>query len=149
MILGSDTLYLSTNTGPSDYAGAKCNRNFFVVSWQNEDIPQAMGKFATERKYAKVAMIAPDYPGGRESLSGFKRQYKGDIIEEIYSKPGQLDYAAELATLRAAKPDAVFFFLPGGMGVNFLKQFNAAGLSKQMALLTPGFSAEPVLPPTR
>ena len=142
MILGSDTLYLSTNTGPSDYAGAKCNRNFFVVSWQNEDIPQAMGKFATERKYAKVAMIAPDYPGGRESLSGFKRQYKGDIIEEIYSKPGQLDYAAELATLRAAKPDAVFFFLPGGMGVNFLKQFNAAGLSKQMALLTPGFSAD-------
>lgn len=142
MILASDTVYLSTNTGPSDYAGPKCNRNFFVVSWQNEDIPQAMGKFATDRKYTKIAMIAPDYPGGRESLNGFKRQYKGEIVEEIYSKPGQLDYAAELATLRAAKPEAVFFFLPGGMGVNFIKQFNAAGLSKQMELLTPGFSAD-------
>lgn len=142
MILNSETVYLSTNTGPEDYAGAKCNRNFFVVSWQNEDIPQAVGKFAMDRKFSKVALIAPNYPGGRESLGGFKRQYKGQVVEEIYSKMGQLDYSAELATLRAAKPDAVFFFLPGSMGVNFIKQFDAAGLSKQMTLLAPGFSAD-------
>lgn len=142
MILNSDTVYISTNTGPEDYAGNKCHRNFFVTSWQNEDIPQAMGQFAVERKFGRIALIAPNYPGGRESLSGFKRTYKGQIVEEIYSKMGQLDYSAEIATLRAAKPDAVFFFLPGGMGVNFIKQFDASGLSKQITLLAPGFSAD-------
>lgn len=141
-ILKSDTPYLSTNTGPRDYAGEKCHPNFFAMAWQNEDIPSAMGKFATEKAYKRVAMIAPNYPGGRESLDGFKRLYKGEVVEEIYTKLGQLDYAAELATLRLAKPDAVFFFLPGGMGVNFIKQFDGAGLNRQMALLAPGFSAD-------
>lgn len=141
-ILKNGTVYLSTNTGPRDYAGEKCDPNFFALAWQNEDIPAAMGKFATEKGYKRVAMIAPNYPGGRESLDGFKRLYKGEIVEEIFTKLGQLDYAAELATIRVAKPDAVFFFLPGGMGVNFIKQFDGAGLGRQMALLAPGFSAD-------
>nr|WP_199917039.1 ABC transporter substrate-binding protein [Parazoarcus communis] len=141
-ILKSNTVYLSTNTGPRDYAGENCDPNFFAIAWQNEDIPSAMGKFATEKGYKKIAMIAPNYPGGRESLDGFKRLYKGEIAEEIYTKLGQLDYAAELATIRMSKPDAVFFFLPGGMGVNFIKQFDGAGLNRQMALLAPGFSAD-------
>ncbi|NMG72703.1 ABC transporter substrate-binding protein [Parazoarcus communis] len=141
-ILKNDTVYLSTNTGPRDYAAEKCDPNFFALAWQNEDIPAAMGKFATEKGYKRVAMIAPNYPGGRESLDGFKRLYKGEIVEELYTKLGQLDYASELATIRVSKPDAVFFFLPGGMGVNFIKQFDGAGLGKQMALLAPGFSAD-------
>lgn len=141
-ILGNDTVYLSTNTGPADYAGAKCNRNFYAVAWQNEDVPQAMGRFAMSKGYKRVALIAPNYPGGRESLGGFKRQYTGEIVEEIYTKLNQLDYAAELATLRASKADAVFFFLPGGQGINFIKQFASAGLSNAIALLAPGFSAD-------
>ena len=141
-ILKNDTPYLSTNSGPKDYAGEKCNPNFFAVAWQNEDIPAAMGKFATEKGYKRVAIIAPNYPGGKESLDGFKHLYKGQIAEEIYTKLGQLDYAAELATIRQSKADAVFFFLPGGIGVNFIKQFDGAGLNKQMALLAPGFSAD-------
>ena len=141
-ILASDTVYISTNTGPMDYAGAKCHKNFFVAAWQNEDIPQAMGRFAATREYKRVAMIAANYPGGRESAIGFKRQYTAPMVEEIYTKMGQLDYAAEIATLRASRPDAVFFFLPGGMGVNFIKQFEAAGLTKQIALLAPGYSAD-------
>ena len=141
-ILKNDTVYLSTNTGPRDYAAEKCNPNFFATAWQNEDIPSAMGKFATEKGYKRVAIIAPNYPGGRESVEGFKRLYKGQIAEEVYTKLGQLDYAAELATIRQSKPDAVFFFLPGGMGINFIKQFDGSGLNKQVALLAPGFSAD-------
>ncbi len=141
-VLENDTVFISTNTGPADYAGAKCDPNFFVVSWQNEDIPQAMGAFANERGYKRVAMIAPNYPGGRESLFGFKRQYKGEIVEEIYTKMNQLDYSPEIGTIRASKPDAVFYFLPGGMGINFVKQYNAAGMQKDAPLLTPGFTAD-------
>ena len=141
-ILQSGTIYLSTNTGPENYAGAGCNPNFFAVAWQNEDIPAAMGKYAADQGYKRVALIAPDYPGGRESLNGFKRLYKGGLSEEIYTQLGQLDYGVEITRLRASKPDAVFFFLPGGMGVNFIKQFNGAGLGQEIALLAPGFSGD-------
>lgn len=141
-VLKANTIFLSPNTGPSDYAGEKCDPNFFVVSMQNEDVPQAIGAFANEQGYKRVAVIAPNYPGGRESSQGFKRRYGGEIVDEIYTKLGQLDYSAEIANLKAAKPDAVFYFLPGGMGVNFVKQYKASGLQKSAPLLTPGFSAD-------
>ncbi|OZI47560.1 ABC transporter substrate-binding protein [Bordetella genomosp. 5] len=141
-ILQADTIYLSTNTGPENYAGAGCHPNFFAVAWQNEDIPAAMGKYATDKGYKRVALIAPDYPGGRESLKGFKRLYKGGVADEVYTQMGQLDYGVEISQLRASQPDAVFFFLPGGMGVNFIKQFHSAGLTGRIALLAPGFSGD-------
>ncbi|NYE24635.1 ABC transporter substrate-binding protein [Pigmentiphaga litoralis] len=141
-ILQSGTIYISPNTGPQDYAGEKCDPRFFAAAWQTEDLPAAMGKFANEKGYKKVAIVAPAYPGGRESLNGFKSLYTGTVTDEIYTKLDQLDYSAELARLRSVKPDAVFYFLPGGLGVNFIKQLNAAGLDKQMAILTTGFSAD-------
>jgi len=141
-ILASDTIYLSTNTGPADYAGAKCDPNFFVVSWQNEDIPAAMGKYVTEQNHKSVFLIAPNYPGGRESIGGFKRLYKGKIADEVYVKLGQLDFSAELAQARASGADSIFFFLPGGMGISFIKQLEGAGLSKTMAVYMPGFSGD-------
>ena len=103
-ILESGTIYLSTNTGPEDYAGEKCNPNFFAVAWQNEDIPGAMGEVMNQRGLKNVYLIAPNYPGGRETLAGFKRFYKGKIADEVYVKLGQLDYAAEIANMRAASP---------------------------------------------
>jgi branched-chain amino acid transport system substrate-binding protein len=140
-ILESKTFYLSPNTGPRDYAGAGCNPYFFAVAWQNEDMPIAMGRFVTEKGYKKVALIAPNYPGGRETLDGFKRTYKG-TFEEYYTKLGQLDYAAEISLLRASKPDALFTFLPGGMGINFVKQFVASGLSKDIPMFVPNGNAD-------
>lgn len=141
-ILNSDTIYVSTNTGPADYAGAKCHPNFFTVSWQNEDIPSAMGQYVTDKNHKSVFLIAPNYPGGKESIDGFKRYFKGDVADEVYVKLGQLDFAAEVAQIRASGADAVFFFLPGGMGVSFIKQLVSSGLNKQLAIYTPGFSAD-------
>ena len=141
-ILSSDTVYISTNTGPEDYAGKNCNKNFFVVSWQNEDIPAAMGKYVSEQQHKSVFLIAPNYPGGRESIGGFKRLYKGKIADEVYVKLGQLDYSAELAQARASGADSVFFFLPGGMGISFIKQLEGSGLAKNMKIYMPGFSGD-------
>lgn len=141
-ILNNDTVYLSTNTGPADYAGEKCNKNFFAVAWQNEDIPAAVGQYVSEKGHKSVFLIAPNYPGGRESIGGFKRLYKGKIAEEVYVKMGQLDYSSELAQLRASGADAAFFFLPGGMGISFIKQLVASGLSKDVTLYAPGFSGD-------
>jgi len=139
--------YLSNNPGPSQFAGAQCNRYWFGVSYQNDAFHEAAGKVAADRGYKKVFIMAPDYPAGKDALTGFKRGYKTAVAEERYTKLGQIDYAAELAEIRAAAPDAVYIFLPGGMGINFVKQFVAAGLSKNAALIGPGFSAdEDVIP---
>jgi branched-chain amino acid transport system substrate-binding protein len=146
-VFDSQTFYISANAGPSQLAGKDCNPYFFNVAWQNDNVAEAMGKWATDQGYKNVIGVAPNYPAGKDALNGFKRFFKGKMADEMYTKLGQLDYAAELAQLRAAKPDAVFFFLPGGMGINFIKQFVAAGLSKEMRLITSGFAAdEDVIP---
>ncbi|MEW6514898.1 MAG: ABC transporter substrate-binding protein [Pseudomonadota bacterium] len=141
-VFDSQTFYISANAGPSQLAGSGCNPYFFNVAWQNDNVAEAMGKWATDQGYKNVIGVAPNYPAGKDALNGFKRFFKGKMADEMYTKLGQLDYAAELAQLRAAKPDAVFFFLPGGMGINFIKQFVAAGLSKEMRLITSGFAAD-------
>ena len=141
-VFQDQTFYVSPNAGPSELAGAGCNPFFFNVAWQNDNLHEAMGKHVADKGYKKVYLVAPNYPAGRDALNGFKRFYKGATSGEVYTKLGQLDYAAELAQLRSAKPDAVFIFLPGGMGINFIKQYNAAGLAGAVPLFGPGFSAD-------
>ena len=138
----SKTYYISPNAAPSPMAGAQCNPYFFAVAWPNDAYHEAAGQHATGKGYKNVYMIAPNYQAGKDSLAGFKRFYKGKIADEVYTKLGQIDYSAELAQVRAAKPDAVYVFLPGGMGINFIKQFVGAGLSKDMQLITPGFGSD-------
>lgn len=134
--------YLSNNPGPSQFAGAQCNDYWFGVSYQNDAFHEAAGKVAADRGFKKMVIIAPDYPAGKDALNGFKRGYKSPVNQEIYTKLGQIDYAAELAQLREAKPDAIYIFLPGGMGINFIKQFVSAGLNQSVKLIGPGFSGD-------
>jgi len=141
-VFESKTFLVSANAGPSSLAGAQCSPWFFVVSWHNEGAQEAAGKYTTEKGFKNVFLLSPNYPAGKDMVTGFKRFYKGGIADEAYPKLGQLDFSAELAQVRAAKPDAVFFFLPGGMGINFIKQFSASGLGKQMTLVTSAFSAD-------
>ena len=141
-IFDSKTFYVSANAGPSQYAGAQCNPYFFNVAWQNDNLHEAVGKHVAQKGFKNVALVAPNYPAGKDALTGFKRYYNGKVADEIYTKLGQLDYAAELAQIRATKPDAVYIFLPGGMGINFIKQYAAAGLAKDVPLFGPGFSAD-------
>jgi branched-chain amino acid transport system substrate-binding protein len=135
-------IYVSPNAAPSPLAGKQCNPYFFVASWPNDAYHEAAGQHATDKGYKSVYMIAPNYQAGKDSLEGFKRFYKGRVVGEVYTQLGQLDYSAELAQVRAARPEAMYIFLPGGMGINFIKQFVAAGLSRDIQLITPGFSSD-------
>ncbi len=141
-VFQNKTFYISANAGPSQYAGPQCNPYFFSASYQNDNLHEAVGKTVSDKGYKKLALIAPNYPGGKDALAGFKRFYSGPVVQETYTTLGQLDYGPELSALRAAKPDAVYIFLPGGLGINFIKQFVAAGLDKEMHLFGPGFSAD-------
>ncbi len=141
-LFAAEVFYLSNNAGPSQLAGAQCNAFFFSTAYQNDVYHEAAGKFAAERGFRKVAVLAPNYPAGQDSINGFKRGYGRPVLSETFTKLGQLDYAAELAKLRAEAPDALFIFLPGGMGINFIKQFVGAGLSTTTQIIGPGFSAD-------
>ncbi len=139
-VVRQDIVYLSANAAPSDLAGKGCNENYFSVSYQNDNLDEVVGQYVTDAGHKSVYLLAPNYPAGKDHLAGFKRYYKGEITGEVYTKLGQADYAAEIATLRAANPSAVFFFLPGGMGINFLKQYSQAGLTDQIPVYGPAFS---------
>jgi branched-chain amino acid transport system substrate-binding protein len=140
--MDAGTLYISPNAAPSSIAGKDCNPLFFAVSWPNDAYHEAAGAFANQRELKSAYLLAPNYQAGKDSLSGFKRMFKGKVVGETYTKLGQIDYAAELAEIRAAKPQALYIFLPGGMGINFIKQFVGAGLGKDIQLVLPGFSAD-------
>jgi branched-chain amino acid transport system substrate-binding protein len=132
--------YIAPNSTPTSITGQGCNPYFVSAAWPNEGHHEAAGLYAKSRKYPNVYLIAPNYPAGKDSTTGFKRGYGGTISAEVYTKLNQLDYSAELAQIRAAKPAALYAFLPGGMGINFIKQFVAAGLSSEVPLLVPGFA---------
>jgi branched-chain amino acid transport system substrate-binding protein len=133
-IVESGTVAIATNAGPSPLAGAGCKANVFSTAWQNDGAAEAMGKFAQDKGLKKVYLMAPNYQAGKDMLTGFKRYFKGQIVDEVYTQVNQPDYSAELAQLQSAKPDAVFVFYPGGMGVNFIKQMNQAGLMGKLPL---------------
>ncbi|NMM26904.1 MAG: ABC transporter substrate-binding protein [Glaciimonas sp.] len=136
----SETFFISANTGPSYLAGESCNPYFFTVSWISDSYSEATGQYLTQKGFKNTYIVAPNYPGGKDVVAGFKRFYKGKIADEAYIKMGELNFATELAQIRAAKPDSVFFFLPGGMGINFLKQWNQSGLNGQIPLFATGWN---------
>jgi branched-chain amino acid transport system substrate-binding protein len=139
-VVKSDIIYISPNAGPSLLAGKGCNPNYFNVAYQNDNLDEVVGKYVNDAGFKNVYLLAPNYPAGKDHLAGFKRYYQGNIAGEVYTKLGQSDYAAEIATLRASNPDAVFFFLPGGMGINFLKQYAQSGLNETIPVFGPAFS---------
>jgi branched-chain amino acid transport system substrate-binding protein len=122
------TLLISSNAGPSPIAGDQCHENFFSMSWQNDQTPEAMGKYMQDAGVKSVYLMAPNYQAGKDMMAGFKRYYKGAVAAEVYTKLGQNDFQAELSALRAATPEATMIFQPGGMGINFVKQWKQAGM---------------------
>jgi branched-chain amino acid transport system substrate-binding protein len=134
--LDSQTFLISGNAGPADFAGARCSPYFFSASYQNDFNDEGAGIYYTNKGYKRVYLLAPNYVTGRDALAAFKRTYKGEIAGELYTKLDQVDYSAELAQLRAAKPDAAYVFFPGGFGINFIKQFYQAGLRSEIPLLS-------------
>ncbi|MBR3192779.1 ABC transporter substrate-binding protein [Bosea sp. (in: a-proteobacteria)] len=143
-IVDAGALYVSPNAAPSNFAGKECNENYFVVSWQNDSLHESAGQHATNLGYKKAFILAPNYQAGKDALAGFKRMFKGEVVGEVYTRLDQTDFAPEMAQIRAANPDVVFQFHPGGLGIAFLRQYQQAGLLGK----TPMVLAEPSLDST-
>lgn len=128
-VTSTGTVLISTNAGTSTLAGEACNPNFFTTSYQNDQNHEVMGAYAEKMGYQNVFLMTPNYQAGKDSQAGFKHSYTGGTAGEIYTELGQLDFSSELAQIAAFQPDAVFTFMPGGMGVNLVKQYAQAGLT--------------------
>jgi branched-chain amino acid transport system substrate-binding protein len=139
-------ILISPNAGTSNFAGKECSPNLFVTSYQNDQVHEVLGKYAQEKGIKTAFLMAPNYQAGKDSLAGFKHYFKGDVVDEVYVPLNQLDYSAELSKIAAASPEAIFVFLPGGMGVNFVKQFRQAGLADKVIFLSAFTVDESTLP---
>ena len=136
VVTGAGKIMVGTNAGASPLAGSQCNELYFSTSWNNDQTPEAMGKFLQDSGVNDIYVMAPNYQAGKDMVAGLKRYYKGRIVEEIYTKMGQQDYQAEITQLRSKNPKAVFAFYPGGMGIQFLRQYDQAGLRGKIPLYT-------------
>ncbi len=125
----SNTFLISTNAGPSTFAGRGCNPFFFTASYNNDQVHSVMGQAAQDAGYRRVFVMVPNYQAGRDAVAGFKSKFRGEVVDEVYVPLTQLDFSAELAKIAAARPDAIFTFMPGGLGVNLVRQYRQAGLA--------------------
>lgn len=135
-VIESGAFLISANAGPSPIAGSLCSERFFSTSWQNDQTHSALGKYAQDKGYSRVFLLAPNYQAGKDGLNGFKRYYKGKIVDELYTPLGSVDFSAEIAKIQAAKPDAVYAFMPGGSGIALVKQYAQAGLAATIPFLS-------------
>jgi len=145
----ANVILISPNAGTSTFAGKECNPNFFVTSYQNDQVHEVLGQYAQDTGIKQVIIVVPNYQAGKDAAAGFKHKFSGEILDEIYVPLGQLDYSAELSRIAAAKPGAIFAFLPGGMGVNFVKQYRQAGLADSIPFLSAFTVDESTLPAQR
>jgi branched-chain amino acid transport system substrate-binding protein len=136
--VAQDIFYISPNAGPSALAGANCHPNYFNAAWQNDMLHEAAGQHANVLGYENTFIMAPNYPAGTDALTGFKRYYEGELAGELFTQVGQTDYAAEIAEIRASGADSVFIFLPGGMGISFMRQYEQSGVD--LPIVSAGFS---------
>src|SRR4051794_3536944 len=145
-VVDAKTFLISPNAGPSSYAGKECSPFFYVTSYQNDQVHEILGKVAQDRGYKRVYLLVPNYQAGKDSAAGFKLDYKGEIVEERYTPLGTLDFQVELTKIASLKPDALFTFMPGGMGVGLVKQYRQAGLADRIPVLSAFTVDESTLP---
>jgi branched-chain amino acid transport system substrate-binding protein len=136
------TPFVATVAGPSDLAGAGCNRFFFTMGYQSDNPHEMMGKYLTAQNRKNVYVVVPNFPAGKDAVAGLKRFYKQPLVGEVFTPMNQIDFSTEIADIQSKKPELVYVFMPGGLGINFIKQYKLAGLSKISPLMGPNASFE-------
>jgi branched-chain amino acid transport system substrate-binding protein len=128
---------VGTNAGTSLIAGELCNPLFISTSWQGDQPSEALGILISRDKVESIYLLAPNYQGGKDLVSGVTRTLKGvKIVATDLFKLGETDFQTEISKVRAAKPKAVFVFAPAAMGPAFVKQWHASGIGKEIKLYT-------------
>lgn len=145
-VIDAGKILISTNAGASSFAGAACSPNFFVTSYQNDQIYEAIGEVTNKLGYKRVYALVPNYPAGKDAMAGFKRTFKGQLVEESFVPLNTTDFGPEISKISASKSDALFTFMPGGLGINMLNTFIQAGLKDKLPVISAFTADEATLP---
>jgi branched-chain amino acid transport system substrate-binding protein len=140
---------LGTLAGPLQFAGKECQENGFVVSFSSDDWPAAVGKYMSDQGLKRVLFLGADYQAGYEHVEAAMRYFNGQKIGPLYTPLSQLDFSAEIARIRAEKPDAVFAFHVGAGGIALTKQYAQAALKEQIPFYTEDPTANPLTFPAQ
>jgi branched-chain amino acid transport system substrate-binding protein len=136
-LLEGGAFVVSALAGPQEFAGKGCKPNAFFASFENEDWDDALAEHLPDMGVNSVYFLGADYQAGWEKIGGAIKHYKGKAFGPVYTPwQTQVDLAAELSQVRAANPDAVFVFFPGGSGISFLKQFAQAGFGDKIKIFS-------------
>ncbi|MEM5584272.1 ABC transporter substrate-binding protein [Roseibium sp.] len=135
-IVRTKTLFIGTHSGPAPIAGRNCSRYFFSTASQDDQVHETMGRYASLKGYQQVVTIAPDFEAARDAIVAFRRHFKGQIARELFPKLGATDFSDEFKQVEEIEPDAVYVFMPGGMGVELVKQFHTSGLKGLIPFLS-------------
>src|SRR5436190_10949683 len=146
VVTGAGHIMVGTNAGASPLAGSQCNELYFSASWNNDQSPEALGKYLQDKGVDDIYVMGPNYQAGTDMVAARMRHYNSKIVDEVYTKFQQTDYQAENTQLRSKNPKAVFVFYPGGMGIQFVKQYVQAGLRDQIPLYSVFTVDETTLP---
>ena len=145
-VTSAGVILISPNAGSSAFAGKGCSPNFFVTSYENNQVHAVLGQYAQQKGYKRAFLMAPNYQAGKDAVAGFRSTFKGDIVDQDFVPLTQVDFQADLARIAAAKPDVIFAFMPGGLGVALVKQFRQSGLADSIPFLSAFTVDESTLP---
>ena len=107
-------------------------------------LPQAtvpMADWASQNGIKKVVTLVSDYGPGIDAEKAFTGAFsaKGGQVENLRVPLANPDFSPFLQKVADAKPDALFVFVPSGVGAQFMKQFVERGLDKSgIKLIGPG-----------
>lgn len=141
------TPYIIVNAGADDLTGAKCSPWVMRVSFSNDQITRPSGKWLYDKGFKNIYLLTADYRGGRDIVENFKRAFEkvgGKIAGEGYAPFDTKDFGPYLSKAKAANPDAIYTFFPGGMGIQFVKQYGQFGLQGQIPLTGPVWTVSPL-----
>ena len=135
-LIDNKIIMMSNVAGASPLAGKDCSRYFISTSWNNDQTAIVSGTLLNDDKIKTVWAMGPNYQAGKDVIHGLRTGYKGKVLGETLFKLGESDFQPDISKVRSEKPDAVFVFAPGAMGISFMKQWAASGLAKDIKLYT-------------
>ena len=144
-ITDAKVFFVGANGGPAHTAGEGCSPYYFNASFQNEQITEGIGAHMAKTGVKKLYLMGMDYEAGHEHSNAARKGYTGEVVAHTFTPLAQLDFAADIAKIRASGADGVWAFYPGGPGIALVRQWAQSGLAGKVPLFSNIALSEPLV----
>jgi branched-chain amino acid transport system substrate-binding protein len=148
----SDVLYINMEGGANSYTPREESPLIFHNSlgyWQSN---WALGSWAATATGKRAFVVSSLYETGYDAYYAFTQGFEqagGTVIrsEITHLDPDRRDLTALMAAIGASRPDFVYASYSGREAVDFVRAYEAAGLSGRIPLMASGFTVDESLLP--